>query len=406
MSGSSSTEFAPSLRVAMIVRRFSTAGGLELYTHKLVEGLVSRNVQVTVICEDSDSAFSSRLLNVVKFGTASGKNKAERTKNLFEAATSALNGAGTFDIVHSQHCPVDGADVVTFHNHTTRRLSEVGLSWERLLNDFKRSFIQAYKLRHQIDETLCRRAKVLIFPAEVMRQDFYSVFPFLDTEVKPYVVAYPGADLANSSSCTPLKPRIKAPNSPFVFLFVGRGFRKKGLDVLLQACKLLKQRGKKFELHIAGLKLKPMDNFRLNLLGIAREVSFLGFCSNMDEVYARCAVNILPSRVEPFGMAPVQAMQRGLVPIVSRVSGVAEALKDKIDSLILQDHLDASELADLMQLVMEDNDLRARLSAAAVLNSQRISWNATTEQTLKAYRLCMESNVPSGTTGGAVTGAR
>lgn len=393
----------PRIRIAMVMRQFSTAGGLELYAHKLIERLLEHNVHVTVVCEKNESALQSADLAVVQFKVKKGGNKSERLQNLYDAASAALKNAGAFDVVHSQHCPVDGADVVTFHNHTTSRLSIVGLDWERVLNDCKRAFVPAYRLRNHFDELLCRKAACLVFPAEVMQKDFYEAFPFLKAPSKPHVIAHPGADLAVETSTVKTESaRESTAVSIFNFLFVGRGFRKKGLDVLLEACKILKSRGRDFRLNIAGLNEKFVDRLRLGRLGLKESVCYLGFCKNMDAVYSQSQVLVLPSRVEPFGMAPVQAMQRGLVPIVSRVCGVAEVLKSGHDSLLLENHLSAAELANCMERLMDDDTLRERLSSNAVETARAVNWNETAERTLEAYEVVR--SVKCGTASGAVSG--
>lgn len=413
-------------RIAVVVRHFSTAGGLELYAHKIVEGLLQKGLNVTVLCQQNESTLTYRNLKVVEFGALGqmSGSKRQQLSELFVSATEAIKKHGPFDIIHSQHCPVIGANVVTFHNHTTARLSRIGLPAEQRLNDLKRFFVPAYKMRQQHDEALCRSAGCLIFPAEVMQQDFFQTFPFLAQANIPYVVAHPGADLcltSSDSNASTLAPVTVFPDSAgsletswgpghppsrdnvasrhtspaeadtarFNFLFVGRGFRKKGLDVLLSACRILKSRDPNFTLSIAGLKEKPFDRLRLQFMGLATNVQYLGFCKDMDSVYRRCSVLVLPSRVEPFGMAPVQAMQRGLVPIVSQVSGVAEVLTHEHDSLLLRDHLSAPELANLMQRLMTSGEFREKLSANAKHTATKVSWNAAVDQTLRAYELAL-----------------
>ncbi len=382
-----------SLHVGMLVRQFSPHGGLELYAYKLVEGLLERGMELTVICQENLSELEHKPLKLnFKMIAAEPKNKSksERLKFLFDSANEAISTLGDLDLIHSQHCPAAQADVVTFHNHSSKRLSEVGLWWERALNNQKRRVISAYKLKDRQDEILLRRAYCLIFPAEVMKDDYYRNFPFLQgPPSKPYVVAHPGASLQNAFENDGGIAAGQSRNDTFNFLFVGRGFRKKGLDILLNACRILKERNLNFRLLIAGLKEKPADRLRLNLLGLGACVKYLGFQKDMDAVYKEALVIILPSRVEPFGMAPVQGMQRGLVPIVSKVSGVAETVIDGQNGLILHNHLDAHELAELMQKLINDRDLLKSLSANAAKSAEKINWQQTLEQTLKAYEIAL-----------------
>lgn len=377
----------------MLVRQFSPHGGLELYAHKIVEGLLSRGLKVTVVCQDNTSDLQDPNLSF-KTISSQGKQggKRARISSLFLNANLALADLEGVDLIHSQHCPCSNADLVTFHNHSTKRLSQVGLWWEKTLNESKRSLVPAYKMRDAHDEALLRRAHCLIFPAEVMKDDFYSAFPFLQgPPPKPYVVAHPGASMFSPSALTPASDAgSSAESEAFNFLFVGRGFRKKGLDILFSACSILRRRtSRQFNLLIAGLSAKPADALRLKLLGLEDCVKYLGFQKDMDAVYARARVIILPSRVEPFGMAPVQGMQRGLVPIVSRVSGVAEVLHDGADSLLLNEHLNADELAGLMLRLISDDVLLKKLSKNALVTAEHVTWHDAVEQTLKAYEIAM-----------------
>src|SRR5215470_8958392 len=154
-----------SLHIAMVVRSFSPHGGLELYTHKLVDGLLRRGIHVTVICEETDSTLAHANLKTVQFRAADpGLRKSQRLKHYYLAASEAVEDHGPFDLVHSQQLPIAAADVVTFHNHTLRRMSEVGTTLENLFNGAKRALVPAYRLRDHYDRELCLRARCLVFP--------------------------------------------------------------------------------------------------------------------------------------------------------------------------------------------------------------------------------------------------
>ncbi len=380
----------------MVMRAFSPHGGLELYAHKLIEGLLDKGVRVTVICQSIESELKHPNLAFIEFDKPpKGLSKAQRVQQLFDSANEALKKhGGSFSLVHSQHLPTELANVVTFHNHTVGRLSEVGKGWERALNDFKVNFAPAYKLRDKFDGVLCRTADCLIFVSKRMQEDYYKRYNLSSAsaqakEAKSYVVAYPGASLPPVDET--ITAKSERSSGIFTFLFVGKGFRKKGLDVLFESCAHLRRNGKNFRLIIAGLKERPLDKLRLTALNISENVEYLGFQKDMAAVYARAQSIILPSRIEPFGMAPVQAMTFGLVPIVSSVTGVCEVLHDGEDALFLKDHLNSVELAAQMQRLMEEKDLLEKLSANSVATARTVSWEATVNQTLKAYEVVMSA---------------
>jgi glycosyltransferase involved in cell wall biosynthesis len=367
-------------------------------------------------------------LSIVKFAAPpAAANKADKIRHYYQVASEAVSEAGPFDLVHSQHFPIKSVDIVTFHNHTIFRLTEVGQRWEQLLNLIKVNTSEAYKLRDQHDRELCHQARCLIFPARVCEDDFERQYGF---KGKHLAIAHPGASSNNPPTSS--KPETKQettkitsetssaadsaveaartstgpgtgiggagavnPGQTFNFLFVGKGYRKKGLDVLQQACRILVSHKKSFKLYIAGLKLKPADRARLALNGLSDHVEYLGFQKDMNAVYQKSSCIILPSRIEPFGMAPIEGMLRGLVPIVSRVCGVAEVLSDEKDSLILEDHLKVQELAALMEKLIDNPDFCKALSGKAIETARQLDWNQTVESTISAYNSVLSTSVPS-----------
>ncbi|MBX9695712.1 MAG: glycosyltransferase family 4 protein, partial [Cyanobacteria bacterium] len=202
----------------------------------------------------------------------------------------------------------------------------------------------------------------------------------------------PGAPVARRHEQSNDLRQSSGQSETFTFLFVGKGYRKKGLDVLLRACKILKQEQRNFQLQVAGLKEKPIDSLRLSRLGLANTVHFLGFRKDMDSVYSNADAVILPSRVEPFGMAPVQAMSYGLAAIVSANCGVSELLRDQEDCLILDNHLSPEELASHMKSLMDDRTLLEKLSRNGRKTAAKASWNSTVEATINAYARILDSS--------------
>ena len=380
----------------MVVRSLSTAGGLELYAHKLIEGLLARGIAVTVVCSEDSSSLDHPELRRVHFQPADKRApKWQQMQHNFQAASLALQNCGRFDLVHSQHFPVSPAQVVTFHNHTVHRLSLVGAPWERSLNDLKLMLVPAYRLRDRYDRMLFTEASCRVFPARVCRDDFYATYAGTAIEQHtPYVVAHPGAALDLPAAAAARPDRSGGSSSNFKFLFVGRGYRKKGLDVLLRACELLVGQGREFELLVAGLRAKPLSRLRLKLMGLKDRVHYLGFRKDMHSVYAQARAFVMPSRVEPFGMAPLQAMNYGLVPIVSAVSGVCELLSDGENALILKNHLDGQELARLMAELIDRPDLLATLSKGGPGVVEQATWERTVQANLEAYRVALNRGQP------------
>jgi N-acetyl-alpha-D-glucosaminyl L-malate synthase BshA len=61
-------------------------------------------------------------------------------------------------------------------------------------------------------------------------------------------------------------------------------------------------------------------------LGVHEHVRFLGKQNHIERLIPQCDVLLLPSRLESFGLAALEAMACGLVPIATRVGGLVEVI--------------------------------------------------------------------------------
>lgn len=380
------------VKAAMLVRNFSQSGGLELYAYKLVEGLLARGLDLTVICQTSDVYMPDEKLKIVRVPEPkSGLSKTQQLQHYYKEFSNMVNQLGPFDIVHSHHIGASPVNVVTFHNHTVFRIEECGKTIEGEINKFKLLFRSDYKARNSMDAQLTKSADVLIFPSKVCKQDYIKHFNL--NRPASLVVAYPGWQLANNGNDTNAANHQSAPgdissseNKERTIVFVGRGYRKKGLDILLSACNILRSKNYRFKLLIAGLNKKAIDRWRLYCLGLNKHITYLGFVNDMSSLYKSASIIVSPSRVEPFGMAVLQAMSYGLVPVVSKVSGVAELLSDGKDALIVENHLDANELAKKLAYLLDNPEQLKQLSKEAQLKAKATHWQTTVDTTLAAYR--------------------
>lgn len=381
------------LHVAMVVRCFSPHGGLELYTYRLVQQLLDKQVRVTVVCQEDCGSLAHPALRIVHFAQpAPGLAKYRRLLHHYRAATEAVIANGPFDLVHSQHLPVSGADVVTLHNHTIRHMCTVGTLTENLFNQAKSAIVPAYRLRWEFDRMLCRSARCLVFPSNRCRDDYYRTFGTAgELDATPSVVAYPGCDPETPDWVKSTVSEQTGRQEPLTFLFVGKGHRTKGLNILLEACRILRAGGRSFRVLVAGMRSNSFVRARLDLAGLQRHVRYLGYQNDLDGVFGQASVFVMPSRMETFGIACLQAMQRGLAPIVSRAAGISELLTDNENALVLKDHLDAGKLASLMERLIDDSKLLLKLRNSACDLSARLSWAATAEATLEAYRVALSS---------------
>lgn len=139
----------------------------------------------------------------------------------------------------------------------------------------------------------------------------------------------------------------------------------KGLDVLLKACGLLKERGRNFVLHIIGDGPVREDSENMaKQLGIYEETIFYGYMLHPEEFIPFFDIFVLPSRAEAFGSVFAEAALSWLCLIGTDVGGIAEQIEHQVNGLLVPVD-DVEALADAIETVLVDPDLRYRLAKNA-----------------------------------------
>lgn len=122
---------------------------------------------------------------------------------------------------------------------------------------------------------------------------------------------------------------------------------KKGFDVLIRACAILRDDGCDAHLLLGGA---GTECERLRVLvresGLQQHVEFVGWVDSVAEFLNRADVFVLPSREEPFGIVLLEAMAAGLPIVSTRTDGASEIFSD--ESAYLVDVDDAPALAKAM----------------------------------------------------------
>jgi glycosyltransferase involved in cell wall biosynthesis len=157
---------------------------------------------------------------------------------------------------------------------------------------------------------------------------------------------------------------------PFV-LTVGRLVDDKAHDVLLDAFARTSESLKDWRLAIVGQgRLNAQLRKQAEALGISGRVDWHGIVRDVQPLYRSAMVFALPSRIEGTPNALLEAMSFGLPVVVSDgAPGLLEIVEDGVTGLVVPVN-DAVRLADALQRLGNDEELRRRLGTAA---QQRVS---------------------------------
>jgi glycosyltransferase involved in cell wall biosynthesis len=177
--------------------------------------------------------------------------------------------------------------------------------------------------------------------------------------------------LAEASSA----PTQRDPASPLRLLGVGRLVPKKGFDLFVQACAILRQRGVPVEAVIVGEDGEHSKGIRRQIaeLGLDEVVRLTGPMSQADlyQEYQRATVFCLPCRVLDDGDRDgipnvlVEAMATRLPIVTTAISGIPELITDGVNGLLAPPE-DANAIADAVLRLYHEPELADRLSAAAI----------------------------------------
>lgn len=145
----------------------------------------------------------------------------------------------------------------------------------------------------------------------------------------------------------------------FVAVAAGRQDAQKGHQVLLKACRQLKDRGSEIVALVAGKEGTETQNLRRlhRELGLDSSVRFLGHREDMGDVLAAADLFVMPSLWEGLPGALLEAMAMGLPVVASALPAFREALPPEGGILVPPGDVEALTQA---VLAIAENPTRAR----------------------------------------------
>ena len=160
---------------------------------------------------------------------------------------------------------------------------------------------------------------------------------------------------------------------------VGRVSPRKGTDVAVAALALLRRRGVDAELDLVGGVFAGYEWFADDVRAqVAREgldgaVRWRGVLPEVWAALREVDVALVPSRVEPFGNAAVEAMLAGRPVVATRTQGLREIVRPGENGEVA-DPGDAASLAEaILRVVLDWPAARDRAAAARVEAERRFS---------------------------------
>jgi UDP-glucose:(heptosyl)LPS alpha-1,3-glucosyltransferase len=360
------------MKIALAHKRLDKSGGSELDLYRTAIGLRDLGHEIHLFCSEfgigaPEGTFVHRI-PIVPLG---------RTARLWSFASLAPK------IIRRYRCDV----VVNFgrmlsqdvlrsgggsHRAFLQKLGEAGgfrrRAWQNL-SPYHRSLLALERRQFHPGHY----TRILAVSQEVKRE---LVATYSVPEEKIAVI-YNGVDQSRFQPAWRRDAREKIrkmwgiPFEASLVLFVGNGFRRKGLDRLLKAWGLPQMKD-------TYLLVVGDDVHRGRYKALAEnhnngKVVFVGRRDNVESYYGAADLVALPALQEAFGNVVLESLASGLPVVLTKTAGASEVLKGSLTDGIIADPEDPEKLAaKLLAMLERSGNTAFRMEAKRL--SEEYSW--------------------------------
>lgn len=212
--------------------------------------------------------------------------------------------------------------------------------------------------------------KVMIANSELMKTDTIERFQVPAEKIQ---VVYPGLDAVTFSPVNiekkkQLRERFSLPDKVVVALVTSGNFKKRGLDIFIQAIeKLPPEIRNKASFRVLGKD--EHGEYQRDYL------TFDPGLTDIENYFRAIDVFVLPARIEEFGRVVLEAMGCGLPVITTNKVGAAELLDEESKRYVIPSE-DSNSLKNAMVEMISRPELRSYLGELNV----RLAQNASEER--------------------------
>ena len=268
-----------------------------------------------------------------------------------------------------------GRAVTTIHDLTTLRFNNPA---KNLLVFRLKQRVYSYVIKRAV-----RQSAAVLVASQFVKAD---VAQFTGVDPDKITVTYEAAD----PIAEPAQPLPALVGKQFI-MYVGRPTPHKNLERLIGAYKQLRAQQPGLLLVLAGKKDANYRQIEAKIqAGGLKGVVFTDFVSEgqLRWLYENCAAYVFPSLSEGFGLPGLEAMQHGAPVVSSNATCLPEIYGQAAHYF---DPLSVQAMANAINEILTDNNLRQKLIVAGRAQAAKYSWQRLAEQTLAVYEQAMTS---------------
>ncbi len=310
-------------RVVLLKSRLSHRGGLEKYTRRLAEAFKEKGCEVKILTTGECASWDS--IEVV---------------SLAPTSKFSLHHLRRYDLLCQKwlkkhpHEIVFGMERTSYQTHyragsgvhacylNSRLLTD---SWLKRLS-FRFNPLHRYLLQVEKKAFEAPSLQVLFTNSHMVKREILQTY---STPAEKIHVVHNGVEWTEKEE--PFQATFqKKRQGPYHFLFVGNGFKRKGLQFLLRGLATFKH---PFQLTVVG---RDKNLSRYKKLAHGLPVHFVGSQKDVTPFYQAADALVIPSVYDPFSNVTLEALAMGLFVVSSKFNGGHEVL-DKQSGTLIQD---------------------------------------------------------------------
>lgn len=181
--------------------------------------------------------------------------------------------------------------------------------------------------------------------------------------------------------------KVESQNGKFKVICVTRITPRKGVRYLIEAFKKLSQKSDNISLQIIGDGDEKNDLEKLvKDLGVEKGVEFTGLVPHekLPPYFEQADVFVLPSLNEGMSNSMLEALATGLPLIATDTGGTKELIEEGRNGFIVR-MKDAGDLADKIEILFKDNELKKRMGEESRKKAEMMSWEKVAREYAEIY---------------------
>lgn len=361
------------MRIAFLTTLFMPSfGGAEIFLHHLAKDLTQRGHHAVVLAPRSRKHGQAFVMTYPHLRTLRARSKRFMVANALPFLVAA-HWKHRFDLVHCQGEYHETAAAYAFH-----QLTGVPYVCRPIGGGFTNAENHP-KVQQRLSRSLSK-VSLMFAQGDFLRQRITS-YGIDDQKIVTINNGVRSEEIRRGKAMAPVV------NEPYLF-FAGGLKPVKGYDLALRAFSRIASAYPDLKLVMMGINQK-MDHFRqmVSELEIEGRVLYLHWCdrATVASLFSHASIYLCPFHRSPFSNANLEAMAAGIPIIATAVDGNIEQIEDGVQGFLIPPN-DVDALAQKIDMILSDPDLRHQLGRNALSRSHFFGWQRMVDR----YEQCYE----------------